>query len=408
MSYSCPAASDTPTETQLRRVAFVPTDDCMASNVDILLCTDYLPPSDGGVEHVVDHLARRLAAHDYAVGIFTLSAPDTTIDLAEHPDIEVMAAPRIDLTDYIGLQSAVSPAAIGQFKRALDTYDPDIVHVHNRFFFTSFLGLLYASIYDYALVTSLHLGALDHLEGAGGLAAGLFQSTFSKRLVNSSDAVICVSNAVAAVARDLGADPAGIHVVRNAVDLDQFEVAPKTFDKSLLYIGRLVANNGPQDLLQAVPDIIEAHPEATIHMVGSGTLQESLEDEITKLGIEDAITMHGFVDDITEMYAMADVFCRPSYSEGLPLTLLESMATYTVPVVTPVAGAEEIVTDGSTGCFVDVGKPETIAETVNTLFDEPERVTTMAQTAREYVEANHSWTRRTQDIMSIYQSVSNE
>lgn len=380
----------------------------MASNLDVLLCTDYLPPSDGGVEHVVDQLARRLSKHDYAVGVFTLSDSNTPADLDGHSDITVMSAQRIDLTDYIGLQSAISPAAISEFKRVLDANDPEVVHVHNRFFFSSFLGLLYAPFYDYALVTSLHLGALDHLDGAGGLAANLFQSTLSRGLVIRSDAVICVSDAVATVAKDLGADPSRIHVVRNAVDFERFDVAQGTFDKTLLYIGRLVKNNGPQDLLQAVPRIVDSHPEAAIHVVGSGTLQETLEEDIAALGIEDAVTMHGFVDDIIEMYAMADVFCRPSYSEGLPLTLLESMATYTVPVVTPVAGAEEIVADDRTGSFVDIGAPNTVARVVNSLFDDPDRAARMAQAGREYVEANHSWTQRTRKVMRIYDGIVTE
>ena len=380
----------------------------MVSDLDVLFCTDYLPPSDGGVEHVVDQLARRLADQGYDVGVFALKEPGDSVDLIGHPDIAVTTARRVDMTDYLGLQSAVSPEAVREFKHALDTYDPDIVHVHNRFFFTSFVGLAYTVRSDVKLVTSLHLGTLDQLDGLGSVAADLFQSTLSRTLVRRSDAVICVSEAVASVAADLGVDPARTHVVRNAVDRDRFVAESKTFDKRLLYIGRLVQNNGPQDLLEAVPALLEAHPDATVEMVGSGPLQGELADRIAALGIGDAVTMHGYVDDITEMYAGADVFCRPSYSEGLPLTLLESMATGTVPVVTPVAGSEEIVTDGETGCFVDVGAPETIAETVTSLFDDPSRVDRIGTSAREYVETAHSWEQRTQDIMRIYEEVRNE
>jgi len=377
----------------------------MPADLDVLLCTDYLPPSEGGVEHVVDQLARRLAAAGYRVGIFTLTVPDTRIDLARHPDIVVVTVHRFELTAYIGLQSAVAPAAVREFKRALDAYDPDIIHVHNRFFFTSHLGLLYAPVSDYTLVTSLHLGDIDELDGVSGFAANFFQGTFAKQLVRRSDAVICVSEAAATVAADLGTDPARIHVVYNAVNLKQFDVTIGTFDKTLLYIGRLVANNGPQDLLQAIPSILDTHPDATIHLVGSGVLQSTLEGQITDLGVGNAVSMHGFVEDITEMYALADIFCRPSYSEGLPLTLLESMATYTVPVVTPVAGAGEVVNDGKTGYFVDVGDPETIARTVNMLFDNPDRVARTAQAARTYVETTHSWTQRTVEIANVYDDV---
>ena len=377
----------------------------MSDSLEILLCTDYLPPSDGGVEHVVDQLARRLAARGLSVGVFSLTDPGETIDLVDHPDVEVITARRIDLTDYVGLQSAVSPAAIRAFKQALDSYDPEIVHVHNRFFFSSFLGLLYSFRYDYRLVTSLHLGRLDHLDQASRLAASAFQSTFSKQLVSRSDALVCVSEAVASVATALGGDPTKIHVAPNAVDVDRFAVESRAFDKTLLYIGRLVTNNGPQDLIEAIPDILAAHPEATIHLVGSGTLQETVNAEIDALGVGDSVATYGYVDDITELYAAADIFCRPSYSEGLPLTLLESMATETVPVVTPVAGSAEIVDDGSNGRLVDVGQPDAIADTVTELFDEPDRLTAMASTAKSYVEANHSWEQRTQNVLGVYDEV---
>jgi len=379
----------------------------MSDSLDVLLCTDYLPPSDGGVEHVVDQLARRLAARGLSVGVFSLAEPGEAIDLSEHPEIELLTARRIDLTDYIGLQSSISPAALRAFKHVLDSYEPDIVHVHNRFFFSSFLGLLYAPVYGYALVTSLHLGSLDHLDGAGSLAASAFQSTFSKQLVGRSDALICVSSAVAEVATDLGGDPTRLHVLPNAVDCDRFAVQTPEFDKTLLYIGRLVTNNGPQDLVTAIPDILSAHPEATVHMVGSGTLQAELEAEIESRGIDESVTMHGYVEDITALYAEADVFCRPSYSEGLPLTLLESMATDTVPVVTPIAGSAEIVEDGTNGRLVGVGQPKEIASTVTELFDSPDRLTTMASTARSYVNSNHSWEKRTQNVIDVYDMVSN-
>jgi glycosyltransferase involved in cell wall biosynthesis len=380
----------------------------MVQDLDVLFCTDYLPPSDGGVEHVVDQLARRVAARDRSVGIFTLSTSEESLDLADHPDISLITAPRVDLTDYIGLQSAVSPRGLRSFKHVLDEYDPNIVHVHNRFFFSPYLGLLYSRFYDYSLVSSLHLGTLDHLNGVGGSLASIFQSTFSKRLITQSRAVICVSDAVAEVASSLGAETERVYVVPNAVDLERFDADPETFDKTLVYIGRLVSNNGPSDLVQAVPDIVNAHPETSVHIVGSGTLQASLQKSIASLGIEDTVSVHGFVDDITEIYEIADVFCRPSYSEGLPLTLIEAMATYTVPVVTPVAGSKEVITEGKNGYFVDIKSPDSIADIINLLFDDPDRIRTMAGNAREHVESNHSWSKRTEDILRIYEEYRNE
>jgi len=375
------------------------------TTLDVLFCTDYLPPSDGGVEHVVDQLARRLCDRGYDVGVFTLSGDDETIALRDHPEIAVFTANKIELTEYIGLQSAVAPAAVREFKHVVEQTNPDVVHAHNRFFFTSFVALVYKYHFEYPLVTSLHLGELTHLDGFGGHAANLFQTVLSRQLVARSDAVLCVSNAVGEVAIELGAAPQRTTVVPNAVNLEQFSVPEPSFDKTLLYVGRLIRNNGPQDLLEAVPDIFAAHPDATVHIVGSGTLQSELETRAGTLGVDGGVEIHGFVDDVTDWYPQADIFCRPSYSEGLPLTLLEAMATHSTPVVTPVAGSSEIVNDGVTGRFVPVGDSDAIAKTVNDLFARPEQTAKIAESARTFVENNHSWEHRTETIISVYEQV---
>lgn len=369
----------------------------------VLLCTDYLPPSDGGVEQVVEQLAERLAARGDDVIVFTLADREETFTLSNHADIEVCTARKIDLTGYIGLQSAVSPMALRAFRRLLQRYEPDVVHVHNRFFFTSYVGLLYEALSGYPLVTTLHLGSLKHIDGVGGAAARMFQRVFAARLVQTSDAVICVSDAVRVVADALGAEET--HVIHNAVDLKKFRAPTPSFDKTLLSVGRLVRNNGVQDLVEALPHILLVHPDASVNIVGTGDLESAIRRRLSELGIEDSVTMHGFVDDITRMYEIADVFCRPSYSEGLPLTLLESMATSTVPVVTPVAGTSEVITDESTGYFVDVADSSSIAERITWLFDHPEELERTADRARSHVEREFSWTHRAEEVRAVYERV---
>jgi len=263
--------------------------------------------------------------------------------------------------------------------------------------------LLYRYVNDYPLVTTLHLGSLDHIGGMGGTAAKLLESVLPRWLIRQSDSVICVSEAVADVARSLGARRTT--VAPNAVDTDRFSAQPPELDKRILYVGRLVRNNGPHVLIEAVPDILEEHPDARVDLVGSGQLRSELEQLVETLSVSDAVTVHGFVDDILGMYEKADIFCRPSYSEGLPLTLLESMATCTVPVVTPVAGAREALVDGETGRFADVRDPASVARTVSGLLARPEEVRRMARAGRTRVEQQYSWERRVDTILDEYEWV---
>lgn len=372
----------------------------------VLLCTDYLPPSDGGVEQVVDVLARRLTEHGIDVGVFTLSTGDVPA-LAEHDEVALFEAETVSLTETLGLQSTFSVDALLGFGEVLSSFDPDLVHVHNRFFFSSYVaGVLYALRSDVPVVTSLHLGDVSEIDGLTGGAARVFEQTFGRLLLRQSDHVVTVSRAVAEHGRSLGLDEADLSVVRNAVALDEFPSTPPD-GKSIVFIGRLVRNNGPMEFLRALPRVLEAHPDAAVHLVGTGPLRDDLEAEVAELGIGDAVTFHGFVEDIQDAYEMADVFCRPSYSEGLPLTVLEAMASGVPPVVSDIAGVPEVVDDRETGRLLPPGDVDAIASALEWTLDDPDRLAAMGERAHEYAAAELSWERRVQKIQTVYNSVLN-
>ncbi|WP_251328866.1 glycosyltransferase family 4 protein [Haloplanus pelagicus] len=374
------------------------------ASYSILLCSDYLPPSDGGVEHVVENLALRLSERGHDVGVFTL-ADDSGIDLRDDPAVTVFEADSLELTDLLGLQSSVAPAAIPEFRRVLRAFDPDLVHVHNRFFFTSIVGKLHHLLSGYPLVTTLHLGHIDEIDGLGGVLATGFERTVSRWIVSGSDHVICVSGAVEEVATELGAPRTT--VARNSVDTSRFQPTETDDGVTVLYVGRLIRNNGPQDLLAAAPDVLETHPDVRIELFGGGPLEETLRRRVAELDHSDRVTVHGYVDDITDAYAVGDVFCRPSYSEGLPLTLLESMACGIPPVVTPVAGVPEVVTGDRTGRFVSPGDPASIGSALDDLVADREQRVAIGRRAREYVRTHHSWDQRTTKVITVYESVMN-
>jgi len=368
----------------------------------ILLTSDYLPPSDGGVEQVVQKLALHLVDEGFEVGIFTLDDGTRDFELQDVPEISFYTASALDLTDIIGLQSMFSVSALREFRRVLREFQPDIVHAHNRFFYTSVIAALYSIRADYKLVTTLHLGDIGMISGLGGAAAKTFEQTISRFVISRSEQVICVSAAAELMAQSLGAKRTA--VVRNAVDVDEFSPNP-TNGKSLLYIGRFVHNNGIQDLLTALPSILDTHPDAEIHLVGSGPLEEEVQKTIQSSGLSDSVTIYDYVDDISEMYNRASVFCRPSYSEGLPLTMLEAMASGVPPVVTAIAGVPEVVTDHETGVLLEPGNPDEVAQAVIELFDDAELRARLATNAREYITENLTWEQRTEKVIDVYSQV---
>jgi glycosyltransferase involved in cell wall biosynthesis len=372
----------------------------------ILLCSDYLPPSDGGVEQVVQKLALHLVEEGFEVGIFTLEDGKREFELQQVPEISFYTSSAIDLTDIIGLQSMFSLSALNEFRKVIRDFRPDVVHAHNRFFYTSALAAVYSVWSDYELVTTFHLGNIDMIDGIGGAAAKAYEQTVSRFIISRSSTVICVSRAVEEIAQSLDAHKTV--VIRNAVDIEEFTHSA-TDGKSLLYIGRLVRNNGIQDLLEALPAILEAHPDAEVHLVGSGPLEDEVSETIRLSELTDSVTLHEYVEDISEMYDIASVFCRPSYSEGLPLTMLEAMASGVPPVVTAIAGIPEVVTDQETGILLEPGQPDEIEQAISELFDDFELQERLSTSARDYAVQNLTWRQRTERVMDVYGQVfSNE
>jgi len=103
--------------------------------------------------------------------------------------------------------------------------------------------------------------------------------------------------------------------------------------------------------------------------------------------------------------ADADIFCRPSYSEGLPLTLLEAMASGLPVVVSDVAGVGDILDDGDTGLLVKPGNVDTLVSNLDYLLENPDEAIAMGERARETVLDGYTWDSRSESVVEIYSEI---
>lgn len=130
----------------------------------------------------------------------------------------------------------------------------------------------------------------------------------------------------------------------------------------VLFVGRLVVEKCPADLLAAVEEL------ASVELVvaGEGALSASL-----RRNAGGGVRFLGTVgqEDLPGWYAWADVFCLPSRAEGLPVVLMEAMATGLPVVTTPVGGIPELVVDGGNGLLVDPGDVAGIGAALERLRD---------------------------------------
>jgi glycosyltransferase involved in cell wall biosynthesis len=137
----------------------------------------------------------------------------------------------------------------------------------------------------------------------------------------------------------------------------------------LLSVGRLENQKGFDYLLQAFSEVIEAHPNWTLVILGEGSLRPVLEDHVNSLGIEDRVRLPGAVGNVAEWYEAADIYVLTSRFEGFPNTLLEALA-HGVPAIAVdcETGPKEILRHEVDGLLVPNGDVADLAKSLDQLM----------------------------------------
>lgn len=170
--------------------------------------------------------------------------------------------------------------------------------------------------------------------------------------------------------------------IYNGIDVSAFrdavsETAPPesaSSEPAFVNVGRYVPEKRQRVLVDAMPTVTEAIPEAHLYLIGgSGSLEADLRDRVGELGVSDAVTITGFVPDVKPYYALADVFVSSSVSEGLPMTILEAMSSELPVIATEIPGVTEVVADGESGYLVPPRDPAALAEAMISMADAERR-----------------------------------
>lgn len=194
--------------------------------------------------------------------------------------------------------------------------------------------------------------------------------------VGVSQAIVDDMVAAGVITRDkTRAVGGGVDTTRLAVDSVRRERARAAFgfapdELTIVTAGRLHRMKGFIDLVNAVPRIIEHVPNARIIVAGDGEERETLEKRIQELNVGHAIKLIGFVSEMPELLAAADLFVLPSVSladtprEGTPMAIVEALASGLAVVTTAVSGNAEIIRDGFNGRVVPPQDPARLADAI--------------------------------------------
>lgn len=161
----------------------------------------------------------------------------------------------------------------------------------------------------------------------------------------------------------IGIPPERVVVVTNPVEAPAELPARPASPVRLAYLGRYQEGKGTYDLLRAVATLPpQVRAACRLSMAGDGDVATA-RALVRELALEDAVEVAGWLGPAERDAALAaaSVFVLPSYHEGLPMAMLEAMAWGLVPVVSPVGGIPEIVTNDANGLIVTPGDVPGIA-----------------------------------------------
>lgn len=252
---------------------------------------------------------------------------------------------------------------------------------------------LIARIFRVRAVTCLRSGHLTPYLGASSFAGRTISALArtQARLVVQGDTWL----------PDLGragVDPARVRVVPNWISPAKRRAEtpkPVPVDRPVcfVFVGWLVAEKGIRELLEACEQLTLSGQSFHLNLVGGGTLQHEVRQQIADKGLSDAITMEGWVDpsDVAAIMQQADVFVLPTHLEGFPNALIEAFALGLPAISTPVGAIPDSLNDGENGFLVPPCDVQSLADAMARYIQTPDLIASHSVKALETVREKHDF-----------------
>lgn len=347
----------------------------------VLLTTDWWEPIVNGVVASVTTLRRELIALGCDVRVLTLSPGMRT--RSEHGVYRIGSVSASMLYDHARIGMPGGRRVLRDILR----WRPDIVHSQCEFS-THVWARRIARTLSVPLVHTYHTIYEDytHYYSPSRTVGRKVVSTFSRRLLSGTDAVIAPTPKVADLLHGYGVlEP--VHVVPTGLDLQRFRPALTPAErqdaaelrrglgiadeqKVLISVSRLAKEKNLDEVLEWVA--AADREDTVLVLVGDGPYRAELAAHAAALGITDRVIFTGVVDpaDVQRWYRIGDVFVSASLSETQGLTFIEALASGLPLLCRRDPSLESVVLDGRTGWQVDDAAE--FSRRLDTLLDDPE------------------------------------
>ena len=381
----------------------------------LMLTWEYPPRVVGGIARVVHDLSHRLIKDGHDVTVVTYKEGNVE-DFENDGGVKVYRVNNymINPNNFIDWIMQLNFNLISKATEIISKEGPfDVIHAHD--WLVTYAAKTLKDAFKIPIIATIHATE-------SGRNSGIHDET--QRYINDSEWLLTYESTEVIVnsnymknelQRLFGLPYEKINVVPNGVNLNLYNGVERDYnfrrqyaadnEKIILYVGRLVYEKGVQNLIAAMPKILNGYHDSKLIIAGKGGMLDELRDEVRRLGIDNKVYFTGYLslDKITKMYKCADVAVFPSTYEPFGVVALEGMLSGTPVVVSDVGGLNEIVDHRVNGMKSYVGNANSIADSILELLYNPGLCAEIAKNAKAKVKSQYNWNKIAQDTHFIYQ-----
>jgi glycosyltransferase involved in cell wall biosynthesis len=295
-----------------------------------------------------------------------------------------------------------------RFFKATLSHRPQVCHLNTAYgssFVKHSLCLGVARLFGSQVLLHLHCSLNALYEGKPGWWRWYF-----RQVIRLTGGVIALSSEWKQLAQIVPGSQ--VYFLQNAIDLALYQAIaqarlPQANPLRILYLGYIWKAKGSFDLVEAARRMVAGGVQAAFDLVGSemrpGEL-EQLHTLIQEAGLSGVVNLHppAFGVDKLAFFRSADIFVYPSYSEGMPMAVIEAMASGLPIVASRAGGLPDLVSDGVNGLLVEPGKPDQLAGALNRLISDPDLRKSMREQSARLASEQFDIEQHVERLVEIY------
>lgn len=368
----------------------------------LIVFSPLYPPHIGGLESHAFQFNEHIAKKNADIVVFTpLVTPNTPLEEQQASNISILRFPAFEIIPNFPVPKIWHPTFWHQLKkvrrRAKQHKEHGTVISRTRFFLTSVLTLVFSKLHGYRWMHIEHGSDFVHLHNPFfSLLARIYDHTLGRLVFLVADIVVANSQASRTFVQ-IFAPNKKVHVIYRGVESAALEAIKaedfRTDDVIITYVGRLIDGKGVSDLIYAFKNL--ENKKAKLYIVGDGSQRNHLASLAKTLGIDSQVKFFdaaGWKKAIAIMKG-SNIIVNPSYTEGLPTSVIEAALCKKAIVATNVGGTPEIIKDHVSGLLFPPKDIDALTMHLNDLMNHPEKRLQLSTEAYRSVKEMFSWDR---------------